>query len=84
MRALVFVVGNVRELWPSLALQGPSYGEAPDAPWMTLREHCIWRDSPLLHAIVQGKLVITPWQEDNGYAPLAKTESKARRIKTKN
>ncbi|EFN54619.1 hypothetical protein CHLNCDRAFT_135146 [Chlorella variabilis] len=33
---------------------GPSYGEAPAAPWMSLREHCVWRDSPLLHAICGG------------------------------
>lgn len=34
---------------------GPSYGEAPAAPWMSLREHCIWRDSPVLHTICSGE-----------------------------
>lgn len=34
---------------------GPSYLEPAAAVWMTLREHCIWRDSPLIHAICQGR-----------------------------
>ncbi|KAL4421441.1 hypothetical protein ABPG75_010732 [Micractinium tetrahymenae] len=33
---------------------GPSYHEPAAAPWMTLREHCLWRDSPLIHAACQG------------------------------
>lgn len=30
---------------------GATYGEAPAAGWMSLREHCIYQDSPLLHSL---------------------------------
>ncbi|GAB4822209.1 hypothetical protein N2152v2_009255 [Parachlorella kessleri] len=34
---------------------GPSsYKEPPAAGWMSLRDHAIWRDSPVLHAIEAG------------------------------
>lgn len=38
--------------------QGAAYNEPPDAPWMSLREHCVWRDSPLLHAVCMGELLL--------------------------
>ena len=38
--------------------QGAAYNEPPDAPWMSLREHCVWRDSPLLHAVCMGERAV--------------------------